>query len=152
MNSFAYGVYGNDVVGQFEDSSGYHGFLYDGSGYTTLDDPLATEGTEAHGIFGNDIVGDYQNASGAHGFLYNGSGFETLDDPLGAEGTDVSGISGNSVGGFYIDASGDEHGFIATVVPEPSTLGLLGVVTVVLAVYRQRKPFGPPAHNWVAAK
>ena len=54
------------------DSSGLeHGFLYSGGTYTTLDDPLGTEGTFASGINNaGQIVGDYYDSSGTlHGFL-----------------------------------------------------------------------------------
>src|SRR5258707_1379444 len=70
------------VVGQYRNASGLHGFLLSGGMYTTLDDPLATSGTVASGI--NDtgqIVGYYQNASGFHGFLYSSGTYTTLDDP-----------------------------------------------------------------------
>jgi probable HAF family extracellular repeat protein len=49
--------------------------------YTTLDDPSATNGTQAVGI--NDagqIVGWYDNASGSNGFLYSGGTYPTLDE------------------------------------------------------------------------
>ena len=58
------------IVGYYDDSSGNsHGFLYSNGTWTTLDDPLATKGTEAVGI--NDsgqIVGNYADSSG-NGFL-----------------------------------------------------------------------------------
>ena len=54
----AYGISGNNIVGAYLDSSGQqNGFLYDGTSYTTLDDPLGTNGTYAQGISGNLIVG-----------------------------------------------------------------------------------------------
>src|SRR4051794_19226168 len=49
--------------------------------YTTLDDPLGTNGTQALGIDGNRIVGLYTTPS-IHGYLYNGASFTTLDPPL----------------------------------------------------------------------
>ena len=56
--------------------------------YTTLDDPLATNGTVAYGINATgQIVGSYTNVSGAHGFLLSGGTYTTLDDPLGTNGT-----------------------------------------------------------------
>jgi hypothetical protein len=39
--------------------------------WTTLDDPLATNATQAYGISGNTIVGSFVNASGIHGFVYS---------------------------------------------------------------------------------
>ena len=41
--------------------------------YTTLDDPLATNGTQAFGINAmGQIVGYYGNNSGNHGFVLSG--------------------------------------------------------------------------------
>jgi len=60
------------IVGYYLDSSQVaHGFLYSGSTYTTIDDPLGTKGTVAQGI--NDagqIVGYYIDSGGnTHGFI-----------------------------------------------------------------------------------
>jgi len=70
----ATGIGGNDVVGYFFDSSGNkHGFFYDGSTYTTLDDPAAPapNGTEINAISGNTMVGIYftPGSSAQQGFL-----------------------------------------------------------------------------------
>src|SRR6476660_5602330 len=60
----AYGVNGTDqIVGDYHNGSGIHGFLESGGTYTTLDAPTATLGTFARGI--NDagqIVGSYRTA------------------------------------------------------------------------------------------
>ena len=65
-----YGISGNDIVGEYVDASNNHnGFLYNGSTYFTLDDPLAANVTYATGISGNIVVGWYQDASSVyHGF------------------------------------------------------------------------------------
>ena len=58
------GVSGSNVVGAYTDSNGIsHSFLYDGSTYTTLNDPLALNGTTVTGIDGNTIVGHYGDAN-----------------------------------------------------------------------------------------
>src|SRR5262249_58906096 len=58
------------IVGRYFNASGTHGFLYSGGIYTTLDDPLATNGTNATGINNTgQIVGNYTDSTGAHGFL-----------------------------------------------------------------------------------
>ena len=131
----AYGISGNNVVGYYKDASNQiHGFLYNGSTYTTLDDPLGVGGTFAYGISGNNVVGYYLDASGDnYGFLYNGSTYTTLDDPLGIN-TAVFGIDGNNVVGVYTGASGQSSGFIATV-PEPSSIVLFGFAALGLAVW-----------------
>src|SRR5208337_4579084 len=63
----AYGISGNNIVGDYYDSSSNeHGFLYNGSTWTTIDDPLASagvDGTQANGISGNNIVGYYTDSS-----------------------------------------------------------------------------------------
>jgi hypothetical protein len=52
------------IVGSYSNASGGHGFLLSGGTYTTLDDPLATNGTTANGINAlGQIVGGYANAS-----------------------------------------------------------------------------------------
>jgi probable HAF family extracellular repeat protein len=53
-NTQAYGINNaGQIVGQYTDSNRLrHGFLYSGGSYTTLDDPLATNGTFARGING----------------------------------------------------------------------------------------------------
>ena len=80
--------------------------------FTTLDDPLGTNGTEARGI--NDagqVVGAYQDAAGKlHGFLYRAGGFTTIDVP-GASSTTVTGVGDRGqIVGWYVNAAG-EHGF-----------------------------------------
>jgi hypothetical protein len=92
------------------------GFLYDGSTFTTIADPLGVDGTVAQGI--NDsgqIVGYYYDANHLlHGFIDNGGVFTTVDDPLGVNGTSLNGINdAGQVVGTYIDASNVSHGFVA---------------------------------------
>ena len=67
----AKGVSGNNIVGSYLDSSGgSHGFLYNGTTYTTIDDPLGMGGTFLNGIDGSNIVGSYVDSSGQnHGFV-----------------------------------------------------------------------------------
>lgn len=81
--SAAYGINGNNIVGDYVTSGNHiHGYVYDGTSYTTLDDPLGAKGTVAKGISGNNIVGYYfDSSSHEHGFLYNGASYTTLDVP-----------------------------------------------------------------------
>jgi len=82
--------------------------------FTTLDDPLATQGTFVTGINGaGQIVGFYGDANGGHGFLRSSSGtFTTLDDPLATQGTEALGINNmGQIVGDYRDANGT-HGFL----------------------------------------
>src|SRR5262249_38909232 len=56
------------IVGEYTDSNGVHGFLYSDGVYTTIDDPLGNY-TVAFGINNKgQIVGYYNDSSGAHGF------------------------------------------------------------------------------------
>jgi probable HAF family extracellular repeat protein len=79
--------------------------------YSTLDDPLATDGTDAFGInAAGQIVGQYQSASGTHGFLYSGGTYTTLDDPSAINGTTKAfGINNmGQVVGWYRDNAGSQ--------------------------------------------
>jgi hypothetical protein len=116
------GIDGSNVTG-FYNASGMHGFIYNGTGWTTLDTPGTQGGTYATGIDGGNIVGYYSDGSVSHGFLYDGTNWTTLKMP---DGTDVfpMGIDGSIITGFY-NASG-MHGFLYTI-PEPATLLLFGL-------------------------
>jgi uncharacterized membrane protein len=112
----------------------YNGFLHNGTTWTTLNYPGASE-TTAYGISGSNIVGYYEYEDGSrHGFLYDGTTWRTLDYP-GAFNTYAYGISGNRIVGCFSDSSG-QHGFLLTI-PEPATLSLLAIGGLVL-VRRKR--------------
>jgi len=110
--TFAFGIDGNNIVGKYETYDQYgHGFLYDGSTYTTLDGPVEDSSPAATGISGSNIVGNYFVGE-SFSFLYNGSTYTTLADPSGTRGTSANGISGNSIVGAYYDSSDYGHGFL----------------------------------------
>jgi uncharacterized membrane protein len=72
------------------------------------------------------IVGTFADGSRNHGLLFDGTMFSTFDVP-GALMTDAYGISESGIiVGSFSDASGT-HGFLATPVPEPGTISLLGI-------------------------
>jgi hypothetical protein len=55
------GVSGNNVAGYYLTGERAHGFLYNGSAYTTIDFPnFEATGTYVEGISGNNVVGFYQ--------------------------------------------------------------------------------------------
>ena len=58
LSTTLFGIDGANMVGNYLDSSGTHGTLYDGSTWTTLDHPSATS-TYLHGIDGANMVGNY---------------------------------------------------------------------------------------------
>jgi uncharacterized membrane protein len=116
----AQGINGaQQIVGFYQDSlSHLHGFLLSGGAFavprmggifTTLDDPLATDGTLALGINdAGEIVGLYGDASGIHSFLYSGGFYTTLDDVFaGVSSAIVTGINNaGGIVGFYTDSNG----------------------------------------------
>jgi hypothetical protein len=106
-------IYGNRMIGGFVDSSNtYHGFLYDGNSFLTLDDPLAAPGlTLPNGVDGNRVVGLYYDASGQHhGFVFDGTSYTTLDYP-GSISTIATGVFGKNIVGAYFDGT-SEHAFL----------------------------------------
>jgi PEP-CTERM motif-containing protein len=120
-NTQATGIEGNSIVGTYYNDlspASVHGFLYNGTTYTTLDAPLATAGTYPRSISGGKIAGSYNDAAGSHGFLYNGATYTTFDNPLavpnqlGENGTYPTGIDGNNIVGYYGDSFGKRHGFL----------------------------------------
>jgi len=107
------GLNGNNLVGYCVDGSGTHGFLYNGTNWTTLN--AGGYATYINGVDGSNLVGWYyqsQNGNGIqHGFLYNGTSFMTLDYP-GASQTGICGIEGSNLVGYYTDGYGDWHGLL----------------------------------------
>jgi hypothetical protein len=113
-STWANGIDGNNVVGYYtlgNNNPLTYGFLFNGSSYSTINDPLGAMGTIPNGISGNNIVGYYTDSNGYnHGFLFNGNSYTSLNFPS-AYDTYAYGISGNDIVGTYTDASGN-HGFI----------------------------------------
>jgi probable HAF family extracellular repeat protein len=104
------------IVGYYNDSTGFfHGFVYSGGTFTTLDNPLGVGGTSLTGINdAGEIVGLYGDDIGTHGFLYSGGTFTTIDYPTSPGNTRVYDISNSGqIVGYYGD-SHTIHGFLAT--------------------------------------
>jgi len=103
-----YGIDNGNIVGNYRDTSGDHGFLYNGTNWTNLDAPGSNEQTYLYDIDGSNIVG--RSESSAHSFLYNGTNWTILDIP-GAGFTFAQGIDGSNIVGYCADNSG-WHGFL----------------------------------------
>ncbi len=116
-SSAAYGISGNIVVGDYQDSKGkYFGFVYDGVNWLSVD--------------AQTFLGQASAQSGA------GSGSAAAG---AVSATKLYGISGNTIVGEYLDANGVNHGFSVQFVPEPSTALLLMLGAALGAVVTRRR-------------
>ena len=146
--SWVTGISGTTVVGIYVRAyNSYHGFVFDGSTYTTIDGPNLgsvgpVDGTVLQAIDGTKLVGTVHNVSVngepyAHGFIYDGSTFDIVSYPP-ARGTFLTGESGNTVVGYYYSYSDNvSHSFIATT-PEPNAAGMLLFGGSLLALRRRK--------------
>jgi len=111
-SSAAYGISGNTIVGDYQDSKGkYFGFVYrDGSWFS---------------VDAQTLLPTAQLGAGSA-------------SAVSVTATKFYGISGNTIVGEYLDADGVNHGFSAQLVPEPSTVFLLAVAAVAAGVLLPR--------------
>ena len=90
-------------------------------------------------------MGDFTDPRGVvHGFLLDNGNYTTIDVP-GSSLTAAMGINdAGQIVGTYVLPDGTYHGFLATPVPEPSTLLLLAIGTlgVIGWAWRQRRQMG----------
>jgi probable HAF family extracellular repeat protein len=110
-----------DIVGEYTDARGAHGFIFDGKTVTSIDFPqsrgtgVSAINNKGH-VVGNFTDGDFRS----HGFLYKRRQFTVVDAPYpGAGDTLLSGISnrGQIVGeSLFINAPtpelSNERGFL----------------------------------------
>jgi hypothetical protein len=104
-----FGISGNNLVGKYEDDHGFfHGFIYNGTSWTTLQMPGGAD-VCPYGIDGSNVVGSHS----FDGFRYN------LDTqswtippsvPGGSYGTNIYGIDGSNLVGNYYDWYDYSHG------------------------------------------
>ncbi len=129
-DTVAWAIDGNNVVGRYGDATGSHGFIYNGSTYSSFG-PAGSNG-ELRGISGNNVVGIFQGPpSGENSFFYNGSTFTPITGPAGAGYATVFAVSGNTALGDYQNAQGQmlpfvQNGTIATPVSFPGATNAYG--------------------------
>jgi uncharacterized protein (TIGR03437 family) len=106
------------IVGYYEDASGFHGFLRTGSTYTIIEVPDSIPGRTLPAGISNrgEITGQFANASGTHGFIRSadGNSYTVFDAPnLGAGATSPQDIndSGAVIGNGFAGA-GVNDGFL----------------------------------------
>ncbi len=119
------------------------GFLDVNGQFTSVNAPGATL-TELFGLNNNGLaVGVATINNVTDGIVYNTrtDTFALVNDPLALAGTTViNGINDHGqLVGFYTDATGNTDGFLATPVPEPGSLMLLGSGLLALGLVRRRK-------------
>lgn len=120
------------------------GFIDNGGTFTVFEVPGSTN-TMFLGINNNgQVVGVYQDGSGFNnGLVYSigGGTYQTVDDPNAVPangGTVINGLNDNGqLVGFYGDASGNTIGLLATAVPEPTSLGFVGLGLLALGAVRR---------------
>lgn len=127
-------LFGAGEVGAF------YGFLYNGSHYIIVYNIGAS--TIALGI--NDaghIVGAYgeEEFTFRYGFVDDGTNYTTIDVPDSSV-TLAAGINnGGQIVGFYEDSLGERHGFLASPVPLPGSVLLLGSGLLGLGFWGRRR-------------
>jgi len=115
------GYFGINKVGTvtgFYDGKGnlnaadFHGFVFDGEDYTTIDYPASSGTILARQNDRGDTAGWwFDNGGAAHGLLFDGKNFTAIDYP-GASQTFAQAVNNKgTVVGIYTDANGD-HGFL----------------------------------------
>jgi len=118
-NQLTVGAQGGNIYGNYTPTDltvGSAGYIYNGSTFTSLYDPLQGSiglGTVITGVNSTNIYGGYYDNSGIEqGFIYNGSSFQTISDPNAVNATVVFGTDGNNIVGTYYDGYGYQHGFV----------------------------------------
>ena len=91
------------------------GFLDDKGTFTTIHDPLGTNGTFVEGIADNKLIVGYylDDNKHAHAFTDNRGVITTVDNPAGTD-TFLQDVNDQGqIVGYYTDAVGHQHGFEA---------------------------------------
>jgi hypothetical protein len=151
-NGLVTGFYSTANTPVIDNNTPQHGFFYNSvtKQYTLAPDPNQSNFflVQLLGVNDNDIAAGYwqDTAGDQHGLLYNflTQTYTFLDDPnQGVNGgisiTQITGINdANQLSGFYVGTDGVQHGFVASPVPEPTSLLLLMAGMPFAAVLRKR--------------
>ena len=98
-------VSGSNFVGNYDTGNG---FLYDGTSYSSLNFPGASN-TYLTDIDGRNIIGD----ADGHGLIYNLDSQQwTMLDYSGANGTHLKAIDGSNMAGYFRDSENINHHFV----------------------------------------
>ena len=155
FESYANGVSadGSVAVGLGSSTSGNEAFRWtDGGGMVGLGDLAGGSfNSRAYSVSadGSTVVGRGSSASGTEAFVWDETnGMRGLMQVLMDQGIDMTGWSlteargvsadGLTIVGYGTNPLGQEEGWIATIVPEPSTALLLGLGLSALAATRRR--------------
>lgn len=117
VNTWPEDIHDELIVGRYQDNSSViHGFVYDGSTYSSLDFPGSLY-TTLNGTDGTNIVGAYYgSAFRLRGFLFDGNSFATIAPPDTSttlfNGAGANGVDGRTIVGSYYDTSGKSGGFV----------------------------------------
>lgn len=131
------------IVGHICENLSCHGYLVVDNVFSTFDVAGVTEFGQTYAFGINDlgqIVGQFSVDLFApvHGFLKDGASYTQLDVP-DATRTVPRGINdAGSIVGYFQNASGTTHGFLATPVPEPASLLLVGSGLAALLAWRRQ--------------
>jgi len=144
-NNFIKDIQANDISGNYIVGTLYdYAFLYDLSDSSlTVLYYLNSGNTIFAGIDGSKVVGYYDtdpyDGVPWHGLIYDiqTGEWQTVDYPA-ASATEIEGIYGSTIVGTYWDGNG-HHGFVASPVPLPPSLLLLGSGVLGLLGFRRKK-------------
>ena len=108
------GISGGVIFGSYVDSSSMtEGFSWDGTNYTTIDNPSSSGFTEIRGFSGGIYAGNFTDSNGVtHGFLFDGTNYTTVDDPEASGYTSIVGYNGGAYVGNYTDTNYVSQGFL----------------------------------------